>query len=109
LLWKFLNAHPLAAVPSAATAKLVSASILYKPTRRVAVRMNLGQTSSVRLTLIRGRRTLSTRTIAQANAGVSSFTIGVPRSIKRGTLKLRIVVQASGSQITVTRLLRLLR
>jgi polyhydroxybutyrate depolymerase len=109
LIWKFFNAHPLSAAPSAATAKLVSASILYRPTRRVAVRMNLGQTSSVRLTLIRGGRTLSTRTVAQVNAGVSSFTIRVPRSTKRGTLKLRIVVQASGSQVTVTRSLRLLR
>jgi polyhydroxybutyrate depolymerase len=110
LLWKFLNAHPLvAAGPSAATAKLVSASILYKPTRRVAVRMNLGQASSVRLTLTRGSRTLSSRTVPSANAGVSSYTIRVPRSTKRGTLKLRIVVQASGSQVTVTRSLRLLR
>lgn len=110
LLWKFLNTHPLAAAaPSAATAKLVSASILYKPTRRVAVRMNLGQASSVRLRLTRGSRTLSSRTIPSANAGVSSYTIRVPRSTKRGTLKLRIVVQASGSQITVTRSLRLLR
>jgi polyhydroxybutyrate depolymerase len=110
VLWKFLNAHPLASTqPAAATAKLISATILYKPTRRVAVRVNLGQASSVRLSLIRAARTVSARTVVHANAGVSSFTIRVPRKTKRGLLKLRVVVQASGSQVTVTRSLRLLR
>jgi hypothetical protein len=108
VLWKFLNAHPLAAVAAeAATAQLVSAAVRYKPTRRVIVRVKLGQKSALRLTLSRGARTLASRRIAQARAGVSSYTLRIPASTKTGTLKLRIVADASGSQVTVTRSLRL--
>jgi poly(3-hydroxybutyrate) depolymerase len=109
VLWRFLNAHPLSAAGagSAATAKLMSTAIRYKPTRRVIVRVNLGQQSTLRLTLSRGSRTLALRRVAQAKAGVSSYTLPIPASTKPGMLKLRIVAQASGSQVTVTRSLRL--
>lgn len=111
VLWRFLNAHPLAAAGggSAATAKLMSAMIKYKPTRRVIVRVNLGQTSALRLTLSRGARTLASRTVPQAKAGVSNYTLRVPLTTKPGTLKLKIVATASGSHITVNRTLKLKR
>jgi hypothetical protein len=111
VLWRFLNAHPLAAAGggSAPTAKVLSATVKYKPTRRVVVRLNLGQQSSLRLTLSRGSRTLATHALAQAKAGDSSYTLRVPRATKPGTLKLRVVAKASGSQITVTRSLKLKR
>ncbi len=108
VLWRFLNAHPLAAAASA-SARVVRAAIVYKPSRRVALRLDLGQPSSVRLTLSRGTRTIATRTVAQAKAGAATYTVGIPRKTKRGTLKLRVVVQASGSQVTLTRTLRLLK
>jgi polyhydroxybutyrate depolymerase len=112
VLWRFLNAHPLAATGgagggSAATAKIMSTAIKYKPTRRVIVRVNLGQTSSLRLTLSRGTRTLASRSVAQAKAGVSSYTLRVPRTTKPGTVKLKIVAKAGTSQVTATRLLKL--
>jgi polyhydroxybutyrate depolymerase len=110
VLWRFLNAHPLAPATSAASAQVVRASIAYKPTRRVVVRMNLGQDSSLRLTLSRGTRTIAKRSVAQAKAGEGTYVVGIPRKTKRGALKLRVLVQApSGSQVTLTRNLRLVK
>jgi len=108
VLWRFLNAHTLAAASNAAaTAKVLRASVAYKPARHVVVRLDLGQASSLKLSLTRGTRKVAARTIAQAKAGAGTYTLGIPRKTKRGTLKLRVVVTASGSQVTLTRTLRL--
>ena len=112
VLWRFLNAHPLASAggSSAATAKLVSAKVAYKPSRRVLVRVDLGQPSSLKLSLSRRSRTLAKRIVAQAKAGVSSYALSVPRATRPGALTLHVIAQAvSGSQVTVTRSLKLKR
>jgi polyhydroxybutyrate depolymerase len=109
ILWRFLNAHPLASAQSATTAKVLRASIAYRPTRHVVLRLDLGQASKLKLSLARGTRKVAARTIAQAKAGAGTYTLAIPRKTKRGTLKLRVVVQASGSQVTLTRKLRLVR
>lgn len=109
VLWRFLNAHPLASGAASASARVVRATIVYKPSRHVALRLDLGQTSSLRLTLKRGAQTIATRAVAQARTGTTTYELAIPRKTKRGTLKLRVLVRTSGSQVTLTRTLRLLK
>jgi polyhydroxybutyrate depolymerase len=110
-LWRFFAAHPHASSTQAAalTGKLLRAQIAYKPTRRVLVRISIGQPSSVQTTLLRSKRTIATRTIRSAKIGVSNVTLRIPRAAKAGTYTLRVTVRAAGSQLVLSRKLPLHR
>jgi polyhydroxybutyrate depolymerase len=110
-VWRFFAAHPQASsTPTAAlTGKLLQARIAYKPTRRVLVRVNVGQASSVQTTLLRIKRTIATRTIRSAEIGVSNVVLRIPRSAKAGTYTLRVAVRAGGAQLVLTHKLQLHR
>ena len=85
-VWRFFAAHPQASTTPAAalTGSCWDARIAYKPTRRVLVRVNIGQASSVQMTLLRSKRAIATRTIPSAKAGVSNVVLHIPRSAKAG-------------------------
>ena len=75
-VWRFFAAHPQASPTPAAplSGKLLGARIAYKPTRRVLLRVNIGQASSVQTTLLRSKRAIATRTIRSTKVGVSNVT-----------------------------------
>jgi polyhydroxybutyrate depolymerase len=110
-VWRFFATHPQASpTPVAAlTGKLLRAQIAYKPTRRVLVRVSIGQASSIQTTLLRSKRTIAARTIRSAKIGVSNVTLRIPRSTKAGTYTLKVIVRAAGSQLVLTRKLPLHR
>jgi polyhydroxybutyrate depolymerase len=111
-VWRFFAAHPQASpTPPAAvlTGKLLRAWVAYKPTRRVVVRVNVGQASSVQTTLLRSKRAVATRTIRSAGVGISNVTLRIPRSVKAGTYTLRVTVRAGGAQLVLTHKLQLHR
>jgi polyhydroxybutyrate depolymerase len=108
-LWQFFSQHPL--VPGSVTApmsaRLIQVRVLYRP-RRVAARLTLGQRSSVQLALVRGSRTV-TRKRTAVPAGTGVVTVGVPRSARGGTYKVKIVVTAGDSARSFSRNVRITR
>jgi len=108
-VWRFFAAHPQAATTpvAALSGKLLQARIAYKPTRRVLVRISIGQASSIQLTLLRGKRATAKRTIGSAATGVSNLTLRIPRAAKPGTYTLSVIVRAAGSQLALTHKLKL--
>jgi polyhydroxybutyrate depolymerase len=109
-LWQFFSQHPLVAqAPAGAmTARLVQVRVVYRPSRLIAVRLTVGQKSSVRLSLVRGSRTIAGRRAA-VPAGNSVLTLLLPHGTRAGSYKLKVAVTASGTTRSFSRTVRVSR